>query len=186
MDNGACSYRRFCEDGDEGGLVEIIRNYKDGLIFYLNSFVGNILIAEELTEDTFIRLGTKKPRDKDTGSFKTWLYTIGRHVAINYLRRHAKTREILLEYAPELNAQTESLVAAYIRAGAKDSCPPGHGTAFPRLSSGALAGYFEDFTVKETAAIMKKRVHAVETLLYRAKKALKTQLETEGFLYGKL
>ena len=46
MDNGASSYRRFRDDGDESGLVEIIRDYKDGLIFYLNSFVGNILTAE--------------------------------------------------------------------------------------------------------------------------------------------
>ena len=27
MDNGASSYRRFRDDGDESGLAEIIRNY---------------------------------------------------------------------------------------------------------------------------------------------------------------
>lgn len=70
-DNGASSYRRFRDDGDESGLVEIIRDYKDGLIFYLNSFVGNIYTAEELAEDTFVLLGTKKPKDKGKGSFKT-------------------------------------------------------------------------------------------------------------------
>ena len=63
MDNGASSYRRFRDDGDESGLAEIIRNYRDGLIFYLNSFVGNIHIAEELAEDTFVLLGIKKPKD---------------------------------------------------------------------------------------------------------------------------
>lgn len=52
MDNGASSYRRFCNEGDDSGLVEIIVNYRDGLILYLNSFVGNIHIAEELAEDT--------------------------------------------------------------------------------------------------------------------------------------
>ena len=40
MDNGASSYRRFRDEGDESGLVEIIRDYKDGLIFYLNGFEG--------------------------------------------------------------------------------------------------------------------------------------------------
>ena len=30
MDNGASSYRRFLE-GDDNGIVEIIRDYKDGL-----------------------------------------------------------------------------------------------------------------------------------------------------------
>ena len=31
MDNGACSYRRFRDSGDESGLDEIIREYRDGL-----------------------------------------------------------------------------------------------------------------------------------------------------------
>ena len=47
MDNGASSYRRFL-DGDDKGLEEIVRDYKDGLILYLNSYVSNISVAEEL------------------------------------------------------------------------------------------------------------------------------------------
>lgn len=64
MDNGASSYRRFRDDGDESGLVEIIKEYRDGLVFYLNSIVGNIHTAEELAEDTFVLLGTKNQRTK--------------------------------------------------------------------------------------------------------------------------
>lgn len=37
MDSGTFNYRRFRDGGDENGLVEIIKEYKDGLIFYLNS-----------------------------------------------------------------------------------------------------------------------------------------------------
>lgn len=33
MDNGASSYHRFRNEGDESGLAEIIREYRDGLIF---------------------------------------------------------------------------------------------------------------------------------------------------------
>ena len=69
MDNGASSYRRFCNEGDDSGLVEIIVNYRDGLILYLNSFVGNIHIAEELAEDTFVLLGTKKPSRRRSAAF---------------------------------------------------------------------------------------------------------------------
>ncbi|MCQ2440732.1 MAG: hypothetical protein MJ076_02400 [Clostridia bacterium] len=58
MDNGVSSYRRFLK-GDEEGFVEIVRDYKDGLILYLNGFVKNISVAEELTEDTFVKLGIK-------------------------------------------------------------------------------------------------------------------------------
>ena len=97
MDNGASSYRRFRDEGDESGLAEIIRDYRDGLIFYLNGFVNNIQVAEELAEDTFVLLGTKKPKDKGIGSFKTWLYTIGRNIALNYLKRRARLSEISVD-----------------------------------------------------------------------------------------
>lgn len=48
MDNGASSYRRFLA-GDDEGLAEIVREYKDGLILYLNGYVRNLYVAEEFT-----------------------------------------------------------------------------------------------------------------------------------------
>ncbi len=89
MDNGASSYRRFL-DGDDNGIVEIIRDYKDGSMLYLNSFVNNIYIAEDITEETFIKLVVKKPKFRRNSSFKTWLYAIGRNVALDYLRKASK------------------------------------------------------------------------------------------------
>ena len=59
MDNGASSYRRFL-DGDENGIVQIIKEYKDGLILYLNGFVRNVHTAEEIAEETFVKLVAKK------------------------------------------------------------------------------------------------------------------------------
>ena len=67
MDNGASSYRRFL-DGDDNGFVEIVRDYKDGLILFLDSFVRNLSIAEDLAEDTFVKLGIKKPRSSGKSS----------------------------------------------------------------------------------------------------------------------
>ena len=46
--------------------------------------------------------------------------------------------------------------------------------------------YFEGFSAKEAAVILKRSAHSVESLTYRAKKALKAQLETEGFHYEDL
>ena len=43
--------------------------------------------------------------------------------------------------------------------------------------------YFEELSNKEAAKIMKKSVRSVESLLYRARKSLKSQLEMEGFDY---
>ena len=46
--------------------------------------------------------------------------------------------------------------------------------------------YFEGLSNKEAAIVMKKSVHNIETLVYRARNALKSQLEMEGFIDEKL
>lgn len=108
MDNGASSYRRFFE-GDENGIVEIIRDYKDGLILYLNGFTRNVCIAEELMEETFVKLVVKKPKFSARYSFKTWLYTIGRNVAIDYLRRSSKLVNMTDEEMQNVLSEEEGL-----------------------------------------------------------------------------
>ncbi len=185
MDNGTSCYRRFC-DGDESGLEELIRDYKDGLIWYLYSFVGDITVAEELAEDTFVLLGTKKPRDKGTGSFKTWLYTIGRHVAIDHLRRLARRREVPLDDCPELPTAADEPESRYVRAEQQAAVRRALACLRSEYRQALWLVYYEDFTHAEVAAVMKKRVHAVDMLLSRARKSLKTQLESEGFVYENL
>ena len=186
MDNGASSYRRFRDDGDESGLVEIIRDYKDGLILYLNSFVGNIHIAEELAEDTFVLLGTKKPRDKGKGSFKTWLYTIGRNIAIDHLRRSVRTPEVSIEECPELVSEQSCLEGSYIREEHKIIVHRALRRLKPEYRQILWLTYFENLSNKEAAAVMRKNVHSIETLVYRARKSLRAQLEMEGFIYEEL
>ena len=127
MDNGAISYRRFRDEGDESGLADIIREYRDGLIFYLNGFVNNIHVAEE---ENLERLFIKEER------------RIMVHRALKKLK-------------PEYH-QVLWLI------------------------------YFESFSNKEAAAVMKKSVHNIETLVYRARKSLRSQLEMEGFEYEEL
>ena len=46
--------------------------------------------------------------------------------------------------------------------------------------------YFENLSLKDAAVILKKSVHNTETLVYRARKSLKLQLEMEGFVYEEL
>ena len=101
MDKGANSYNCFL-NGNNDALVEIIREYKDGLTFFLGGFVGDLSLAEELMEDTFVRLYVKKPHFSGKSSFKTWLYAIGRNVAREYLRKEKRRKTVSIDDHPEL------------------------------------------------------------------------------------
>ncbi len=182
MDKGTNCYRRFREEGDAGALAEIIIEYRDGLIFYLNSFVGDLGVAEELAEDTFVLLGTKKPRDKGTGSFKTWLYTIGRNIAINDLRKRARRGEVITEWCSEL-PQHQTMETAYLQQERKTAVHRAMGKLKREYRQILWLLYFEEFTCREAAAVMRRSVHSTETLAYRARKALKAELEKEGYTH---
>ncbi len=185
MDNGASSYRRFL-DGDESGIVEIVRDYKDGLILYLNTFVNDIYAAEDLAEDTFVRLLIKRPRDSGRANFKTWLYTIGRNLALNYLRSKSKREVTPVCDLPEQMGELETLEENFIKNEQKLIVHKALGKINENYRQIIWLVYFENFSQKEAAQIMKKSVHSIETLVYRARKALKNELEKEGFVYEEL
>lgn len=179
MDNGEGSYRRYLS-GDDQGLVEIIRDYKDGLILFLNGFTHNILTAEELCEDTFVKLAVKKPEFAGRSSFKTFLYTMARNTALDWKRSHK-------EHIPiddlELESDERSIEETLLREEQKIALHRALDKLKPDYRQVLWLTYFEELSNKETAEVMQKSVHGIETLVYRARNALKKQLEKEGFIY---
>ncbi len=186
MDNGASSYRRFREYNDENGLVEIIKEYKDGLIFFLAGIVGDITKAEELAEDTFVLIGVKKPRDSKKGSFKTWLYTIGRNLAIDYLRRKNRCKEVIFDDDSEISSEEHDLEMSFIRQERNIVIHQTIRILKSEYQQVLWLIYFEEMSIKEAAMVMKKTVHSVETLVYRARRSLKENLEKKGVTYEDL
>lgn len=181
MENGSDNYRKYLE-GDEEAFFRIVKEYKDGLVFYINSIVNNIGVSEELCEDTFVRIGVKKPKNNDKASFKTWLYTIARNLSIDYLRKQKKVvllsidsiNDVLSEEGPEevlLKGEKKKVIVSAIN------------KLSPKYKSIIILKYFKGFSNREISIIMKLNKHSVETTIYRAKSALKSELEKEGVTY---
>ena len=100
---------------------------------------------------------------------------------MDYIRKHGRSSIAPLEAHENELAERESVEDAVIwdesRAAlrrALDSLPDEQRQAVHLT-------YFEDMTADEAARVMKKSRHAVENLVYRAKKALKAELEKEGY-----
>ncbi len=178
MDNGERAYRRFL-DGDDEGLVELIDQYREGLTLYLTGITGDVFLAEEAVEDVFFRLAVKKPRFGGKSAFKTWLYAIGRNLALDGLRRRKRGRERPLEEA----AEEESLESACLREERKLTLHRAMKRLLPQYRQALYLKYFEGFSNAQIAKVRGKSLHQTENLLYRAGLALKAELEKEGFAY---
>lgn len=185
MDTGASSYRRYL-DGDDTGIIEIIRDYKDGLTLYINSFVDNIYTAEDLMEDTFFKVATKKPRFSGKSSFKTWLYAIARNMTLDYLKKNKKLANIPIEDLSNYIAEEMDVEKEYLINEQKIFLHQTMRELKSEYFQVLYLVYFEDFTNEEIAKIMKKNKRQIENLIYRAKNTLKSELEKEGFEYERL
>ncbi len=185
MDNGASSYRRFL-GGDDDGIVEIIKDYKDGLMLYLNTYAKNIHISEDLMEDTFVRIVTKRPHFSEKSSFKTWLYAIGRNIAVDYIRKNAKALEVSAEETAAALSDETDVLKEYLKDEQKITLHKALGKINSEYSKVLYLIYFESFNLAEVSSIIGKSYKQTENLVYRAKKSLKSQLEKEGFTYEEL
>ena len=181
MDTGESSYRRFL-DGDDYGMEELVRDYKDGLLLYLNSFINNIYIAEDCVQDTFIKLAVKKPKFRGDSSFKTWLYKIGRNIAISNIRKNSKRNDTLIDECENISADTD-IERDYLHEEQKITVYKAMNKLKMDYQQVLYLTYFEGFSNTETAKIMKKSRKQIENLLYNAKKYLKSELEKEGLHY---
>ena len=184
MDNGSSSYDRYLA-GDDTAMGELVREYMDGLIIFLNSFTNNISEAEELMEETFFRLAYKKPRYTGKSSFKTWLYSIARNLAIDSLRKRKGFTTVSVDECADLSGSI-NVEEDYIKEERKVIIHRAISKLKDDYRQVVCLVYLEGFTNAEAAIIMKKSNRQITNLLYQAKRALKVELEKEGITYAGL
>ncbi len=184
MDNDADRYRRFL-DGDDNGLVEIIDEYHEGLSLYLNSIVKNICLAEEIMQDTFVKLAIKKPKFNGKCQFKTWLYKIAKNCAFDHLRKKSKYADYSIDEEFQMSDETD-IENQYIKEEQKIELHNMIKQLYPEHAQVLYLMYFEGFDVPEIASIIGKSKRQVSDLIYHAKLSLKLKMEKAGFIYEKL
>jgi len=181
MDNGASSYRRFL-DGDESAFDEIMKEYFDNLVFFIDRFVHDIHAAEDIAIDAFSDLVVNKHRYNFKVTLKTYLFMLGRSRALNYIK-HRKVIDFVelseADNTPSEQETLEEIVLADERKrvvnNALNSLPDDMRVVIHLI-------YFEELTYDEAAKVMKKNRKQVDNLLYRAKKELRIILGKDGEL----
>jgi len=82
------------QNGDYYAFDTIIKRYKDQLVNFAYRFLGDLEDAEDIVQETFLRVFRKKKAYKNVAKFSTWIYTITGNLAKTELRRR-KRRKLL-------------------------------------------------------------------------------------------
>jgi RNA polymerase sigma-70 factor (ECF subfamily) len=76
--------------GDLQAYDFLVRRYKDQLLNFVYRFVGNRTDAEDIVQETFLRVYKNKHMYKEIAKFSTWVYTIAGNLAKTELRRRKR------------------------------------------------------------------------------------------------
>lgn len=182
MDMGADSYKRFLK-GDNDAIGEIVEMYRAGLEYFLLSILNNEDLAEEITQDTFCYLFIKKPKFKEKSSFKTWLYQIGKNRAYKYLKKNRRFTSLDESFPEFISEERMALEEKYFSDTEKLNIISVMSSLKKEYREILWLTYFEELSNKECAVILDRKLHDIESLLYRARKALKRILQEEGYTY---
>jgi len=78
---------KMFQEGDEHAYNQLVTKYKDRILNYIINFTGDYVSAQDLAQDTFLRVYIKKHSYREIAKFSTWLYTIAGNLAKTELRK---------------------------------------------------------------------------------------------------
>jgi RNA polymerase sigma-70 factor, ECF subfamily len=163
--------------GDHGEpLVDLYRRYSSRLYGLGLRLLGDSGMAEELVQETFVRLWRSAPSfDPDRGSVRTFTFTIARRAAVDFLRR-ASGRPVPVADAPEDvpdGPEFDALLLSLDVRDALSSLPPKHRDVLELMLD-------EDLGQKEIARRLGIPVGTVKTRAFYGMRALRLELEERG------
>ena len=75
------------QNGDRDSYNLLVHRYKDKLTNFIFRFTGDIDSAQDLAQDTLLKVYIKKDSYKEIAKFSTWIYTIASNLAKTELRK---------------------------------------------------------------------------------------------------
>ncbi len=80
------------QQGDNYAFDLLVKRYKDPLLNFVFRFLGNANDAEDVVQETFLRLFKNKHYYKEIAKFSTWIYTIAGNLAKTELRKRRRKK----------------------------------------------------------------------------------------------
>ncbi len=80
------------QGGDEQAYVELVNRYRDRLMTFVYRFVNDFEQAQDIVQDTLLKVYTHRHFYKEIAKFSTWIYTIAGNLAKTELRKRKRRK----------------------------------------------------------------------------------------------
>ena len=172
--------------GNEAALNDLMERHAKPVFHFLCRMVGNEDDANDLAQETFVRVFKSAKSFRAEQRFATWLFTIAANLARNQFRWRSRHPNLSLDAE---NPETEQAIGATLPANSptpKEAALAGERAAAVRaavknlpedLREAIVLCEWEERSVAEAATILEATPKAVESRLYRARGILRERLK---------
>lgn len=170
-------------DGDPGSFAVLLERHRVPILHFLCRMVQNEAVAEELTQEVFLRVYKSRGNYEPTAKFTTWVFRIATHLGLNWIRdgRSEKSQTSLDEetangpgrQVPDRarTPEQELVYQAKLRE-VRDAI-----AGLPAKQRAAVMMHkFREMEYAQIAGVIGCTESAVKSLLFRAYEALRARL----------
>ncbi|WP_309715008.1 RNA polymerase sigma factor [Armatimonas sp.] len=154
------------QDGDREAFADLYVRHRPALTAFLTRFTGSAALAEDLSQESFVRLWEARGRFETSRKFKIWLYVAAKNLAINALK--ARREQSLPEELAEPTMPRPSVLGELVSEALQ---------ALPEAQRLVLVlTVYEQFSHKEAAEALGCTEVSARVLAFRARQALKRRV----------
>jgi RNA polymerase sigma-70 factor (ECF subfamily) len=174
---------RKAQRGDERAFTLIVRAYETPVYNYVLRLVGgNRSLAEDLTQEVFLRVFQGLPKFSLRSKFTTWLFQVTKNRVLDELR--ANERRPHLTVALEDIAPLEVVDAPFERVEAVDAVWRSVGNLTVDLKMALLLRDIVGLSYTEIADSLEITLATVKWRIYKAREEVQLALAREGITFG--
>ncbi len=176
-------------DGDTSAFAILVDRYKDLVFTLAYKMLKNREEAEEIAQDTFIKIFKSVGKFKGDSKFSTWVYKVTYNTCLDYLKK--KKRGINITYIEDFDLQqlkTLDKISNAIDEKEKNQLIHDCLNVLPSEEAFLLTlFYFEQQSTDEIAKVMDTNANNIKIKLYRTRKKmallLRQKMEPEIIAY---
>lgn len=162
--------------GERDAFAELVRRHQRILHRHLRGMGVDYDTALDLVQDAFIKAYVRLGDCRDPGHFRAWVFSIGRHLCLDYLK-NIRRQTVPLGALPDLDARAD----AHVRSDGRDDAVRSALDVLPPLLREAfLLKHDAGYTYEEIAAVTDVSPSAVKMRVHRARQTLRVVLHEFG------
>lgn len=178
---------KLSRGGDRRAFAELVELYKDKIYHLGYRMLNQKQEAEDIVQETFLRVYTNLDRYDENQKFSTWIYRIATNLCIDRLRKRKPSYSIDAEMTDGEGTVWQAMLASHeagpeeelILSETQQNIRNAIQTLPDKYKTVVILRYLHDMSLQEIGDVLEMPVTTVKTRVHRGREYLRKKLKSE-------